>query len=86
MDEEILDYFYENDVSDEVIDKDMKESSEYTQKVTSAILKAENVLEKWNVKPLERSVEKSIRSGTDWSVPTASEVKGQTAKVRVEEI
>ena len=37
LDEEILDYFNENDKSDEVIDKDMKESSEDAQKVTSAI-------------------------------------------------
>ena len=83
LDEEILDYFYENDESDEVIDKDMKESSEYAQKVTSAILKAEDALEKWNVKPLERSAEESIRSATDSSVPTASGVKVKLPKLEL---
>ena len=83
LDEEILDYFYENDESDEVIDKDMTESLEYAQKVTSAILKAEDALEKWNVKPLERSAEKSIWSGTDLSVLTASRVKVKLPKLEL---
>ena len=46
LDEEVLDYFYESNESDELMDKDIKEALEYAQKVTSAILKVEDALEK----------------------------------------
>ena len=76
LDEEIFDYFYENDEDDELIDKELKEASEYAQKVTSTSLKADDALEKWNAKPLQRSGSaESIRLTTDSIVPANIGVK-----------
>ena len=62
----------------------MKEGSEYAQKGTSALVKVEDTLEKWNVKPLDKSSgEKSIWSATDSSVPTVSGIKVRLPKLEL---
>ena len=58
LDEEILDYFHEKDEENDVIDKEMKEASEYSQKVASASFRADDTLEKWNAIPLPSAAAK----------------------------